>query len=119
MSVFVFKENEEIIGVFDDKTKFKNSTFHYILDCLISKGIFKTKKQCGIKIKEDLKLLYSENNYTFIYSGIKFSKTELRINKINRIIIPKQYISDINFIYFGKYEISKPLPLLPLDDLLK
>lgn len=119
MSVFVFKENEEIVGIFDDKTKFKNSTFHYILDSLISKGIFRTKKQCGLKIKEDLKLLYSENSYTFIYSGIKFSKFEFGLNKIDRIIVPKQYISDINFIYFSKSEILKPLPLLPLDDLLK
>ena len=119
MSAYLFKENDEIVGIFDDKTKFKNSTFHYILDSLISKGMFKTKKQCGLKIKDDLKMLYSENNYSFLYNGQKFTKVTMDMNKVLCLTIPRQYTSEINFIFFKKEDLVKPIPLLSVSDLLK
>ena len=46
--------------IFDDKAKFKTSTFHYILHTLLSTKLFKTKKECGMAIKEELKKMSAE-----------------------------------------------------------
>lgn len=117
MSVIIFKENDKIMGVFDDKKSFKNSSFHYILDVLIKKNYFNTKKQCGVNIKEDLKLLYSEENYAFIFKDYKFEKITMELNHIETINIPKQKIESDIFVFYTIATLNKPIQLLELESL--
>ena len=118
MGLLLFNCNDIPVGIFDDKNKFKTTTFHYILDTLISANLFTTKKECGISIKSDLKKLYSEDNFTFKYESFKFSKRSMELNVV-AISIPKQYSSNTNFLFFKESELDKPIPLLPLDELIK
>ena len=130
MVATVFKIDGELVGVFDNKKDFKNTSFHYILDYLISKGFYKTKKQCGNAIKDDLKLLYSEENYVFISHSIRFEKQTFRMNKIERKIekpvkeIKKEEDKDEvsipkissgtsgNYVFYSISDLSKPVKLI-------
>ena len=116
MEGIIFRRDNKILGLFNDKSEFKTKSFHYILDYLISKSYFKTKKQCGTKIKDDLKLMYSEDNYTFLYKDIKFEKTTFLFNIIEKII--KESQSDSNFICYKNTELSRPIAMLDIKDLL-
>ena len=116
MSISIFKENGNIIGAFDDKKNFKIKTFHRILDTLINHGYFKTKKQCGTNIKEDLKLLYSETDYTFIYKDCKFEKITLILNEIEKIEIVRDQTENV-FISYSLSTLNKPIEFLEVKDL--
>ena len=117
MSVIVFSKNDKNIGVFNDKKDFKTKSFHYILDSMINEGYFKTKKQCGVKIKDDLKLLYESEDYTFIYKNIKFSKFTFELNNIEVIEVKKKTIENSIFIVYNLDELNKPLEMLDVEDL--
>lgn len=129
MAATVFKLDGEMVGIFDNKKDFKNISFHYILDYLIAKGFYKTKKQCGNAIKEDLKLLYSEETYAFISHSIKFEKLTFHMNKINKKIetpvkeekievkdevsIPKLSLDPTgNFVFYTISDLTKPVKLI-------
>jgi hypothetical protein len=115
MEGILFKRDNKILGLFNDKIEFKTKTFHHILDYLISKSYFKTKKQCGTKIKNDLKLFYSENDYTFLYKDIKFEKTTFKFNVIEKVV---KEIKSNNFICYKITELSKPIVSLEVKDLM-
>lgn len=117
MTALLFKENDKIIGIFNDKKIFKTSTFHYILDIMLEKKYFKTKKQCGVKIKEDLKLFFSEENYTFIYKDCKFEKLSMKFNHLEIINIPKQKIQSDIFVVYTIATLNKPIELLEVESL--
>ena len=117
MSVILFSENDKVMGTFDDKKSFKTKTFHYILSSLIDKGYLKTKKQCGTTIKEDLKLLYDDSDYTFMFKDIKYSKKTLELNILEFLKEEKVSMEDINFIVYKLVDIDKPLELLEVSDL--
>ena len=114
MAVIVFSQNDKNIGAFDDKKQFKTKSFHFILDTLISKGYFKTKKQCGMKIKDELKLLYEEGNYTFMYKDVKFSKNVFDLNELEVVQIKKKVISNL-FIQYTIETLSKPLEMIDVS----
>lgn len=121
MSAYIFKINGDIHGVFDNKKDFKNITFYRILDELIGKGGYKTKKQCGNAIKEDLKLFYSEDNYSFVSDYINFEKECLVMNKVIKIEektinIPKiETQTDSNYIFYSLSDINKPVKLIDVS----
>lgn len=121
MTAYVFKISGDIHGVFDNKKDFKNVTFYRILDELMRKGSYKTKKQCGNAIKEDLKLFYSEDNYSFISDYINFEKECLVMNKIIKteekmINIPKIEIqTQSNYIFYSLSDINKPVKLIDVS----
>lgn len=121
MTAYVFKISGDIHGVFDNKKDFKNATFYRILDELMRKGSYKTKKQCGNAIKEDLKLFYSEDNYSFISDYINFEKECLVMNKIIKteektINIPKIEIqTQSNYIFYSLSDINKPVKLIDVS----
>ena len=121
MTAYVFKISGDIHGVFDNKKDFKNATFYRILDELMGKGGYKTKKQCGNAIKEDLKLFYSEDNYSFISDHINFEKECLVMNKIIKveektINIPKiETQTDSNYIFYSLSDINKPVKLIDVS----
>ena len=115
MTAIVFSQNDKNIAVFDDKNAFKTKSFHYILDTLISKGHFKTKKQCALKIKEDLKLLYGEDIYTFIYKDVKFNKVCFITNDLEVVKIEKKI--DDTFVFYTIETLTKPLEMLEVSDL--
>ena len=117
MGVILFSCNDIPVGIFDDKKKFKTITFHYILDTLISAKLFKTKKECGITIKSNLKQMYSIDNFSFKYDDFKFTKVSMEMNNIV-ISIPKQYSSNTNFLFFRDTELDQPIPLLTLGELI-
>ena len=117
MSVIIFKKNNNITGIFDDKKVFKTSSFHFILDILLGKQYFKTKKQCGVAIKEDLKLLYSEEDYTFIFKDCKFEKHTMKLNYIETINIPKQKIESDFFVFYTTLTLNKPIQMLEVESL--
>lgn len=129
MAATVFKLDGEMVGIFDNKKDFKNISFHYILDYLIAKGFYKTKKQCGNAIKEDLKLFYSEETYAFISNSVKFEKLTFSMNKINKKIetpvkeekievkdevsIPKLSLDPTgNFVFYTISDLTKPVKLI-------
>ena len=116
MEGIIFKRDNKVIGLFNDKSEFKTKSFHYILEFLISKSYFKTKKQCGVKIKNDLKLFYSEDNYTFLYKDVKFEKNVLEFNVIEKIV--KESVKSNNFICYKVTELSKPIPFLNIKEFL-
>lgn len=121
MSAYIFKINGDIHGVFDNKKDFKNITFYRILDELMGKGCYKTKKQCGNAIKEDLKIFYSEDNYSFISDHINFEKECLVMNKVIKIEektinIPKiETQTDSNYIFYSLSDINKPVKLIDVS----
>jgi len=121
MSAYIFKINGEICGVFDNKKDFKNITFYRILDELMSKGSYKTKKQCGNAIKEDLKLFYGEDNYSFISEKIQFEKECLEMNKIIKseektINIPKiETQTESNYVFYSLSDLNKPVKLIDVS----
>jgi len=129
MSATIFKLDGELLGVFNNKKDFKNTSFHYILEYLISKGFYKTKKQCGNAIKEDLKLLYSEETYVFTYNSIRFEKQTLTMNKIGKKIEPpvKMKIKDDvhipkistgvsgNYVFYTISDLTKPVKLIDVS----
>jgi len=108
-------ENDKVVGVFDDKEKFKRTTFNYILDRFMEVGKYESKKQCGVKIKEDLKLLYGDFEYTFVHEGIKYTKQIFEMNKlVDPIVVPRieeDTKSKHKFLYYTLPELNKPLPL--------
>lgn len=111
MYTLVFRYNDKIVGVFDDKSVFKNTTFHFILNLLISAKLFDTKKECGIALREDLKQLYTDSDFTFTYKSHEFNKKTLETNKIV-VTIPTPYYSEHNFIFFT--DINKAIPMLSI-----
>ena len=128
MTAIVFKLDGELFGVFDNKKDFKNISFHYILDYLISKGFYKTKKQCGNAIKEDLKMLYSEENYVFVRNSVKFEKQSITMNKIEQKIvkpekttsksidsIPKITSSENNYVFYSISDLAKPVKMIDIS----
>lgn len=111
---FILLEEDNIVGVFDDKEKFKRTTFNYILERLMEVGKYESKKQCGMKIKEDLKLLYGDFEYSFVHEGLKFTKKLFEMNNVkNPIVVPNidMTISKHCFMYYNLSELNKPLPL--------
>ena len=117
MCALLFKCNDQIIGVFDDKIKFKTSTFHYIINTFLAAGMFKTKKECGMSVKEELKKMYSEENFTFSRRDYKFDKISLQMNRI-AISIPRQYSSDTRFLFYRENELNISIPLLSVTELI-
>ena len=118
MSIIIFSENDKNVAVFDDKKIFKTKSFHYILDTLINKGYFKTKKQCGMKIKDDLKMLYDGEDYTFIYKDIKFSKTAFDLNTLEIVEVEKKKVVENGiFIVYTLQDLSKPIEMLDVTEL--
>lgn len=117
MNVILFFKNEKIVGIFNGKNIFKTKSFHYILDVLIAKGYFETKKQCGMKIKDDLKLFYEEQDYTFIYKDIKFSKTSHEMNSLEVIETIKKEIENNIFVIYDINSLGAPLEMLEVSDL--
>lgn len=115
MSVIVFSQNDKNIGVFDDKKVFKSKSFHFILDTLISKGYFKTKKQCGMKIKDDLKILYEDSDYSFIYKDVKFSKNVFIPNELEIVKIEKKD-DDSVFVIYTIETLNAPLDMLDVTE---
>ena len=129
MAATIFKLDGELVGVFDNKKDFKNISFHYILDHLIAKGFYKTKKQCGNAIKEDLKLLYSEDNYVFTTKSIRIEKETMKMNCIEKPIEkpkpekPKEEKSDdisipkqgSNYVFYTISDLSKPIKLIDVS----
>lgn len=111
MHTLIFKYNNKIVGVFDDKNIFKHSSFHFILDLLISAKLFDTKKECGLVIRKELKQLYSEPDFTFTYNNHVFDKKTLETNKVV-LTIPRPYRSEHDFIFFT--DINKPIPMLSI-----
>lgn len=109
MYTLIFKYNNKVVGVFDDKNIFKNSSFHFILDLLISVKLFDTKKDCGLAIRKELKQLYTDPDFTFTYNNHVFDKKTLETNKVV-ISVPKPYHSEHDFIYFT--DINKAIPML-------
>ena len=114
MSIIVFSKNDKSIGVFNDKNTFKTKSFHYILDVLIKNGHFKTKKQCGMKIKDDLKLLYEDDEYTFQYKDIKFSKIVFNVNELE--IVKLQNKAKNLFISYTIETLSKSLEMFDVSN---
>ena len=110
----MYKNNSKIIGVFDDKTLFKHSSFHYILDRLIEEKYFKTKKKCGETIKDELKNFYKEENYSFSHVKLTFSKKCVILNKIEE---SKKEKKKLKYIVDSKDQLNKQLDMLVLDDL--
>ena len=117
MSIIILSMNGNNVGVFDDKKVFKTKSFHYILENLINRGYFKTKKQCGVKIKDDLKLLYDNDDYTFMYKDVKFSKIILELNELESIKIEKKVIDNNIFVIYTLQELTKPIAMLDVKDL--
>lgn len=118
MEVYTLVYNSEIVGIFSDKDEFKRQSFHFILDTLINNNLFVNKKECGTAIKQDLKNLYSETVYSFSYSGHKFSKLLHYMNKMNCVSIPVQYSADVTFMVYTPNELSIPLTMLSIEDLI-
>ena len=117
MSIIILSMNGNNVGVFDDKKVFKTKSFHYILENLINRGYFKTKKQCGVKIKDDLKLLYDNDDYTFMYKDVKFSKIILELNELESIKIEKKVIDNNIFVIYTLQELTNPIAMLDVKDL--
>mgnify|MGYP003646603336 FL=1 len=117
MSPILFSQNDKPVAVFDDKKLFKSKSFHYILDILIKQGYFKTKKQCGMKIKEDLKLLFEEDDYTFIYKDIKFSKQIFEMNELVIVKEEKCVLDNVIYVYYSLEDINKPIDMIDVADL--
>jgi hypothetical protein len=115
MSVIVFSQNDKNVGVFDDKKVFKSKSFHFILDTLINKGYFKTKKQCGMKIKDDLKILYEDSDYAFTYKDIKFSKTVFVTNELEIVKIEKKTDDNV-FVVYTIDTLNSPLEMLDVTE---
>lgn len=118
MEVYTLAYGTDVVGIFSDKNEFKQQSFHFILDTLINNNLFVNKRECGVAIKNDLKVLYSSVNYSFCYNGHKFSKMTNELNTIRYISIPKQYSVDTKFIVYKPDELSKPLAMLSIDDLI-
>lgn len=117
MSAILFSQNDKIIGIFNDKNVFKTKSFHYILDTLIGKEYFKTKKQCGMKIKDDLKLFYEEQEYTFIYKDMKFSKVSYQMNELELVEIVKKEITNNIFVMYDIGTLGTSIEMLEVSDL--
>ena len=110
MSVIVFKIDEVVVGVFDNKVDFKNMSFKYIIEHMMSKYKFETRRNCGLTIKEDLKMLNREENYTFTVIDSKFERRTLLLNTIkDNIHKPKQ----------SKPKQAPPYKVYKLCDLVK
>ena len=117
MSPILFSQNDKPVAVFDDKKAFKSKSFHYILDSLIKQGYFKTKKQCGMKIKEDLKMLFEEGDYTFIYKDMKFCKQMFEMNELEIVKEEKCVIDNVTYVFYALEDINKPIDMLDVTDL--
>ena len=117
MSIIVFSENDKNVAVFEDKKAFKTKSFHYILENLINKGYFKTKKQCGMNIKDDLKLLYDDNDYSFTYKDVKFSKQLFELDTLEIVKVEKKIDENNIFIVYTLQDLSKPIEMLDVSDL--
>jgi hypothetical protein len=117
MSPILFSQNDKPIAVFDDKKIFKTKSFHYILDSLIKRGYFKTKKQCGMKIKEDLKLLFEEGDYSFIYKDMKFCKQIFEMNDLQIVKEEKCVLESNIYIVYNLQDINSPIEMLDVTDL--
>lgn len=118
MEVYTLVYGTEVVGIFSDKDEFKQQSFHFILDTLLNSNLFVSKRECGVTIKRELKTLYSTPDYCFSYNGHKFSKMTTELNKIRYISIPKQYSVDTKFVVYKPDEVTKPLVMLTIEDLL-
>jgi hypothetical protein len=116
MSVIIFELDEVIVGVFDNKVDFKNMSFNYIIDHMMSNHNFETKRKCGLSIKDDLKMLNIEENYSFIVKNNNFKKQTLLLNKIKVNISkkpePKQTSS---YKVYNAIDLTKPITLVDIS----
>ena len=117
MSTILFSQNDKPIAVFDDKKIFKTKSFHYILDSLIKQGYFKTKKQCGMNIKSDLKLLFEEGDYAFMYKDMKFSKQLFELNNLEILKEEKKIIENNIYIVYTLQDLNSPIEMINVTDL--
>ena len=118
MEVYSLLYNSELVGIFSDRDEFKQLSFHFILDMLLDSNLFVNKRECGMAIKSDLKTLYSMDNYSFSYHGHHFSKITSKLNALRYISIPKQYNTETKFIVYKVDEMSKPLSMMTVEDLI-
>ena len=117
MSIILFSQNDKTVAVFDDMKKFKTKSFHFILDSLIKQDYFKTKKQCGMKIKTELKMLFEEGDYTFIYKDMKFSKQIFDLNDLEIVKQEKTSIENNIYIVYTLEDINSPIEMLDVAEL--
>ena len=118
MEVYTLLYGSDVVGIFSDKDEFKQKSFHFILDTLINNNLFVNKRECGVAIKSNLKTLYSSPDYSFTYNGHSFSKMTNELNTIRYISIPKQYSADTEFIVYTIDDLTKPLTMLSVSDLI-
>ena len=80
--------------------------------------MFKTKKECGMSVKEELKKMYSEENFTFSRRDYKFDKISLQMNRIANIYPRDNISSDTRFLFYRENELNISIPLLSVAELI-
>lgn len=101
--IYVFKQNDKILGVFNDFLIFRKKTFYYILDFLVEKKIFISKEEAGKSMKDSFYDFYSKKS-KFVKKG-KYSWEYIQMEK-NTILKETETIKNIPDIPEKKYSIN-------------
>ena len=106
MKLIIFYENLEIIGIFSDYEEFKKKSFYYMIDSLVCKELYKSRKQAAKSMKIKLKEFYAQGKEIktdhYVWSRKKIEENIITKNikveshKKDEIIIIKTNIKDYN-----------------------
>jgi hypothetical protein len=89
--IYLFYENNNLRGIFDDKKILKEETVKFILNYHIQNKIYRDKKDTIIKLKSKLQNLYKDDNGFLENNNNTWSIVCSSLNQIQEIIKSNSY----------------------------
>lgn len=106
--VYLFFENDKVLGVFDNFAKFRKTTFHYILGFLVKNKKYGTKLEAGKSLKKNFSDFFGKsrtdivvNNDTWASKVFILNELDIELEKENKNIT-ENYVTE-----FTKIEVLK------------
>jgi hypothetical protein len=105
--IFLFQQNEKVLGIFDNFVKFRKVTFHHILDYLVKNNFFKTKLEAGKDLKKNFSNFYGKGKTPLEYKTLKWCCNVFVLNEIETDEKENQSVKEIYETDFTKLSILK------------
>lgn len=119
MKLIIFYENSEIIGIFSDYEEFKKKSFYYMIDSLVCKELYKSRKQAAKSMKIKLKEFYAQGKEIKTDCAV-WKREKIEENIINKNIkIETQTKNEIIIIKTNIKDYNSDIPLLKDYNLFK
>jgi hypothetical protein len=127
--LYLFKENNKILGIFDDFLTFRKQTCYYIVDLLLENNFFKNKEEAIENMKPYFYDFYSKKNRTINKDEYSWKYYEYEKNTLIDIKKPlkindKEKINNKNYTIINAKkssisfkDLNKPLSYLKLSPL--